>query len=272
MKSLLTSFLLNSVSCIDTPLFQRLRSVKLLGCLDRICPSATTTIFENSIGTFNLVNKLIQNLSYKNPDPLSDFDKDSLLYASLFSKLNATPYESAFIPFFIERYGPLDQKNILNNAIDSLVDTNNLDISANLVKESKSLLNCQGETWKSLLLNNQFTHSGLDDFDFLNRAMYKLSIDRLSLDISVITNNIRVLDGKLCYNSKDIYSLYEFYQLKYKLNRNYVCHRVKMGIDLMLADILFEESTVRDFREVVNNIEEFKVLDDYDFEYLKVRF
>jgi HD superfamily phosphohydrolase len=52
---------------IDTPQFQRLRSLKQLGILSFVYPSATHSRFEHSVGTSHLAGLLINHLKVTQP-------------------------------------------------------------------------------------------------------------------------------------------------------------------------------------------------------------
>ena len=51
-----------AMKIIDTPEFQRLRSIKQLGACNYVFPTATHSRFEHSIGVYHLTNKMIKNI------------------------------------------------------------------------------------------------------------------------------------------------------------------------------------------------------------------
>lgn len=97
---------------IDTPHFQRLRSLRQLGLLHYVFPSATHTRFEHSIGTANIAGTLLRTLQDLQGGTLRELsDRRCLLVqvAALVHDLGHGPFSHVFdgevIPELIRRSG-----------------------------------------------------------------------------------------------------------------------------------------------------------------------
>jgi len=73
------------VAIIDTPLFQRLRSISQMGFVNYVYPSAKHTRFEHSLGVTVLASKMCDQINSNDPDnlPISLCDKRSIRLSAL---------------------------------------------------------------------------------------------------------------------------------------------------------------------------------------------
>ena len=67
-----------AIKIIDTPEFQRLRSLKQLGVCSYVFPSANHTRFEHSLGVAHISEKMIRNIKNNQPE-LNISDRDILI-------------------------------------------------------------------------------------------------------------------------------------------------------------------------------------------------
>ncbi|XP_051281663.1 deoxynucleoside triphosphate triphosphohydrolase SAMHD1 [Dicentrarchus labrax] len=121
------------VKIIDTPQFQRLRSIKQLGGAYFVYPGASHNRFEHSIGVAHLAGKLGQALKTKQPD-LNITDRDILCVqiAGLCHDLGHGPFSHLFDAMFIPRARP-DKKEWKHETaslamFDHLVKSNGLEV------------------------------------------------------------------------------------------------------------------------------------------------
>jgi len=90
----------NSWQIIDTPEFQRLRSIRALGCAVFVFHNANHTVFEHSLGVAHLARKLVKRLSKEQPElEITPSDIQNVTIAGLCHDLAAGPYTSAFTRF-----------------------------------------------------------------------------------------------------------------------------------------------------------------------------
>ena len=90
----------HSWKIIDTPIFQRLRSIRALGCSVFVFHNANHTVFEHSLGVAHLSRKLVKRLCKDQPElDIRPNDIMNATIAGLCHDIAAGPYTTAFTKF-----------------------------------------------------------------------------------------------------------------------------------------------------------------------------
>lgn len=89
------------VRLINTREFQRLRRIKQLATADQIFPGATHSRFAHSIGTFHIMNKILQHFidffqSIGQAEWIDEEEKNAMLAAALLHDIGHGPFSHAF--------------------------------------------------------------------------------------------------------------------------------------------------------------------------------
>lgn len=95
------------VAIVDTPQFQRLRSIRQLGSLDLVYRGGSHTRFQHCIGTAHLAGVFVQKLCDIDPTlPVDANDVLSVQIAALLHDLGHGPYSHMFDGRFLPRAAP----------------------------------------------------------------------------------------------------------------------------------------------------------------------
>lgn len=155
--------------------------------------------------------------------------------------------------------------------LDNLIDTNSIDLSKEEINMIKNII--MGENfhavninlsspWILQIVNNKTNAVDVHKIDFLMRDSYKLGIFNQSLDTDILIKNARIINNKICYRAKDAFGIYELFQCRYRLFKEFYLHRVAKGIDLMIKDIFSEANSVYEFKNYLYDPEMYIKLKD----------
>ena len=243
---------LSKLACyfIDSPIFQRLRSLKQLGLASYVFPSANHTRFEHSIGTYHLSKKLIEQLK-TNSDInnlnkcLTDIvelqqyfsiDGNILLdyYISELINISALCHDLGHGPYS-HLYDDVILKN--NEHIKQLV-SNNIHLHNLLQHEYRSTLLLRQIVKNNDILNTLITD---DEISFMSRIINPHKDTDISYIFQIVSNPINDLDvDKFDYLTRD--TCYVGCNYKFNPNRfiefakvidNNICYLKQLDSDII---------------------------------------
>lgn len=207
--------------------------------------------------------------------------------AGLCHNLGHGPFAYSFTDFVrddihITNWDHVEQSNII---LEDIIDSNSIDIPREQINFIKDLIsgingknsivnsdlnrnnysfshNLSAPNWLFQILNNKTNSVDVDKFDFITRDTYKLGVQNQSIDYDILLKNARVIDDNICYREKDAFSLYELFQCRYRLFKEFYLHRVSKGVDLMIKDIFAEADNVYNFKSYLDDSKLFLELKD----------
>jgi HD superfamily phosphohydrolase len=214
----------------------------------------------------------------------------SLVVAGLCHNIGHGPYSYPFTDSIRELLNDKtwDSDSTCMMILDDLIDSNSIDLSQqeiNLIKdiltgekkftsytdqinESDNQIKLLNEVdkdyplWMLQILNNKTNGVDLDKFDFIRRDTYKLGCPNESFDGDFLFNHARVIDNSICFREKDAFSIYELFNCRYRLFKEFYIHRVSKGIDLMIKDIFLEANSHYNFLNYLEDPKSFITLKD----------
>uniref|UniRef100_A0A8P4JUV9 HD domain-containing protein n=1 Tax=Dicentrarchus labrax TaxID=13489 RepID=A0A8P4JUV9_DICLA len=253
------------VKIIDTPQFQRLRSIKQLGGAYFVYPGASHNRFEHSIGVAHLAGQLGQALKTKQPG-LNITDRDILCVqiAGLCHDLGHGPFSHLFDAMFIPRARPGTEwrhETASLDMFDHLVESNGLqDVmeqyglilpeDRTFIKEMIHTDNNNDQEWpyegrtedKSFLyeiVSNKENGIDVDKFDYFARDCYHLGLPN-NFDHCRFLTFARVceVNGRryICVRDKEEDNMTEMFHTRLCLHRRAYQHKVTKIIETMITD------------------------------------
>ena len=259
-----------ALSIIDKPEFQRLKNIKQLGVVHHVFPSATHTRFEHSLGVYYLAGELLVNLKNNQPEiNLSKREIQLVKIAGLCHDLGHGPFSHLIDNYILKNINSLYNlhENRSNQILGYMVKKYNLGISENELEFISNIINPKRIKIKDKrdyiyeIINNERNGIDVDKFDYIKRDSFYCGLS-YSMDCTRIMKHIRVIDNKLCYLDKSYNYINDMYEVRNKLHKQIYKHKVCLGIELMIVDILILVNEYYNINKSIMNPELFCKLDD----------
>lgn len=248
---------------IDTPEFQRLRTLKQLGMTSYLYPGATHTRFEHSIGVAHLAGLMVKKIARRQPElGITDEDILCVTVAGLCHDLGHGPFSHLFeeivnrgrrgnfwhhedmsirlLKRIMERL-PIQQYHLTQK------DTNFIALCISGLKVGAPWPDNLGRTKEKRFLidivSNKRSGIDVDKLDYFmrdslccyGRAAVDCHVPRLLAACKVICFQN---EYQICFEEKLALSLGDIFTLRAKLHKYAYQHRIVKVLDHMIADIL----------------------------------
>lgn len=255
------------VKIIDTPQFQRLRSIKQLGGTYFVYPGASHNRFEHSIGVCHLAGQFVSALSARQPE--LDIDDDDVLcvqIAGLCHDLGHGPFSHMFDKRFLPRFGIKTKHEFLSvQMFKHLIVENEIEaefekyIDGDLEKfktfifeliEGASKNEAEGWPYEGTCQEKRFLYEivankrngiDVDKWDYFARDCHMLGIKN-SFDHTRCMKFARVVEvngeKQICFRDKEVENLYEMFHTRDVLHRRAYQHNVGNIIEIMISEAM----------------------------------
>ncbi|KAA6398647.1 MAG: putative Deoxynucleoside triphosphate triphosphohydrolase SAMHD1 [Streblomastix strix] len=249
---------------VDTQEFQRLRDLKQLGLTQYVFPGATHTRFEHCLGVAHLAGKLAKRLMLDQPElNLTQHHCELVEIAGLVHDLGHGPFSHCFEGFInIARENVHFEHEEMSCALfEKLVKENNIDMSDEDIRQVQAYVIGERDdtspyAFLSDIVSNKRNSVDVDKFDYLERDCYYCGI-KMSFDCSRLMMFSRVIDNEICYPSKEIYSLYEMFHMRYTMHKQVYSHKVSQALEYMIVDIFILADSVLHISQSIDSPSEY---------------
>ncbi|KAI1890241.1 hypothetical protein AGOR_G00151690 [Albula goreensis] len=249
------------VRIIDTPQFQRLRSIKQLGGTYFVYPGAAHNRFEHSIGVCHLAGELVQVL--KNRQPKLDIDDRDILcvqIAGLCHDLGHGPFSHLFDGMVIPKILPNSKwkhEQASEKMFVHLVEVNDLE---SVMKHYGLVLPADLEFIKELINGPQdsqtpWPYKGRTEgkcflYEIVANKVTGIDVDKDCYHLGIQNNfdyerllkfaRVCVVEGRkhICTRDKEVDNLYNMFHTRNGLHRRAYQHKVSNAIELMITEAL----------------------------------
>lgn len=246
------------------------------------------TMFEYMLNEFTNDEKVMNHHAVVPPTGLEAIDSledPNIIGQSISTNINNTN-NSKYIYIFIYYYNNLINHNLFNNnfiIIIIYIDNNFTEISVNDEFDGFDILNfdkndCemvynmidghipkteiqQSRQYLYQIVANKKNSVDVDKFDYLARDCQNLGLIS-SYDSSRLMEYSRIIDGNICFSSKEVYNLYEMFHTRYNLHKQVYTHRVGKSVEYMITDALVQANSFLKISEMIHKPEEYVHLSD----------
>lgn len=290
------------VRIVDTPQFQRLRSIKQLGGVYFVYPGAAHNRFEHSLGVCYLAGQLTSTLRKRQPDlEISNTDVLCVQIAGLCHDLGHGPLSHMFDKKFLPVARPKDKikhEDLSVKMFDHLVSSNNLlgeFEKYGLTEQDRTFIKEQiagprkhiQKNWpysgrskdKRFLYEivaNKRNEIDVDKWDYFARDCHMLGIKN-NFDHTRYMKFARVLkfdnELQICSRDKEVGNLYDMFHTRNALHRRAYQHSVGNSIEIMITEALLKadefikipgtNGEMRKLSETVDDMEAYQKLTDF---------
>ncbi|MBT3642917.1 HD domain-containing protein [archaeon] len=236
---------------IDSKEFQRLRYIGQTSFSNKVYPSANHTRFEHSIGTYHLMNRLINNGLNK----LSKEQSNSILTAALLHDIGHGPFshvwEEVFPHFNHEE------------ATIKILEQNGFKEVAKLISKKENMYSLLSST------------IDVDKLDYMGRDSYFTGVSFGMLEVDFILRHTYLKDGKIIIKQSALASIEGLISQRVNLYKAVYLHKVSIEFgfvfkkifqrvrDLIAKGIKIEMNPhIRNFFEEKNTLEDLFELTD----------
>jgi deoxynucleoside triphosphate triphosphohydrolase SAMHD1 len=248
---------------IDTPEFQRLRSLKQLGMTSYLYPGATHTRFEHSIGVAHLAGLMVKKIARRQPELLiTDEDILCVTVAGLCHDLGHGPFSHLFeeIVNRNRRSGFWHHEEMSIRLLHRILDRFPIHTYNLNQQDANFIALCivgikVGAPWPDNvgrpkekrflveIVSNKRSGIDVDKLDYFmrdslccyGRAAVDCHVPRLLAACKVLCFED---EYQICYEEKLALSLGDIFTLRAKLHKYAYQHRIVKVLDHMIADIL----------------------------------
>ena len=268
-----------SIRIISTSEFQRLRDIKQVGPCYHVFPGASHNRFEHSLGVAHLSRLTITNIRNNQPElNITNKDIEDVEIAGLCHDLGHGPFSHLFDDHIVKDSNSPNRHHEERSCmiLDYISKTYNIDIDLDrirlmIIPPKKSTDNIDDinnidnkeKNYLFRIVSNPESGIDVDKFDYIVRDTYNIGL-KFGFDCSRLVNECRIIDGELCFPSKEIYNIYEMYHTRYRLHKQVYHHHAVHSIEHMYADLLKElDSTLKISKMIDYPVEFCKLTDNY---------
>lgn len=280
---------------INTPIFQRLGSLKQLGACRYIYSNAVHTRFEHSIGTYHLAGELLSTISnldnqreidewlkkipelqnYYERESINEFlltpyVKELIKIAGLCHDIGHGPFSHLFDDEFLKLTNECENCNksheVRSNILIEMVIKDNPKLNIITIDEIefiKSLINPQKDQrgFVYQIISNGLNGLDVDKYDYLQRDI-KMVDFQAKLDVSKLLKYIQIIDNMIVYPRDSADDIENLFRTRYRLYKNIYNHSNVTAVQSIIINIMLELDKIINLSGSINSMDQFITLND----------
>lgn len=247
------------VMIIDTPEFQRLRSIKQMGGFFSVYPGACHTRFEHSIGTSHLAgvfgrelkrNTTVTEIKITNKEILC------LEVAGLCHDLGHGPFSHLFDQYFIKKVRPEKKwehetaslhmiDKIFKSIEQNYIEDKHIDFIKNLIKEQDkpseyTKRKREVKPYLFEIIANKLNSIDVDKWDYFSRDCHMLGLHHnFQCERSIkVARVVEHDDWHISFPKSDYHHMFDMFSTRFTIHRRACLHPVVKAVEMMITDAL----------------------------------
>lgn len=251
-----------ALQIIDSWEFQRLHYIRQTGFSYKVFPSSTTSRFEHSLGVYHVTRKIIDHVQTNIPESLkiSDWKKELICIVGLVHDLGHGAFSHLFDTLLENcRTTMIPKKHEDRSCIifKRIVKKYSIGLSGDDVEwVCERISNPPNEMWYDTLVCNPYSSFDTDKVDYLIRDARHFGIVS-SFDIHRILENIRIIDGQLCFCDRVFLDVKKMFKMRDEMHRSIYRHPTTQKFDKFLLSKLrrhdFSQLSLDSFLELYDS-------------------
>tara|TARA_Y100000996_G_scaffold415403_1_gene409872 strand:- start:2304 stop:3467 length:1164 start_codon:yes stop_codon:yes gene_type:complete len=236
---------------IDTEEFQRLRSIKQLGCCNYVFPSASHTRFEHSIGVYHLACKYIDILN-KETEYYTSTERKCIQIAALVHDLGHGPYSHLFDDLFTEEKNHEYRSIQIFKHIDKKYNFGFTDEEVEMISMIINPINIPQEKKYIYQIVSNPNGIDVDRFDYIMRDI-KMTGLNYGIEYERIMNHSKIIENEIVFSEKVKTNIDDFFRIRFIMHKDVYNHRTVRGIEFMMKEYIQTFDEVFNISDVIIN-------------------
>lgn len=285
-----------AISIINTPIFQRLSSLKQLGPCRYIYQTAVHTRYEHSIGTYYLAGELISTIAnldnqteidsylreipelqdyYKrtkiNENLLTPYVRELVKIAGLCHDIGHASFSHLYDDGFLPKVDFSNNPNKLhehrsNLLIDKLIKENSMlsdHITQSDVAFIKALINPNKSQVGFIfqIVSNNVNGLDVDKYDYLRRDITNVDFSG-KVDTTMLTKYVKIANNNIIYPINAFDEIENLFRTRYKMYKNVYLHPNVTSVEYLITEMMIELNNIMNLSASINDMDQFITLND----------
>jgi HD superfamily phosphohydrolase len=241
---------------VDSPLFQRLKSIHQLGTTNFVYPGATHTRFEHSIGTMFMVDQFLSNVKKDNQLLTEDSDMiQKMRLAGLLHDIGHYPLSHTVEHMIVRKLNGMSHVEfgsvLINNFFDEI-------LSSYRIAEITDIISGKNTTELGMVVSSAFD---ADKSDYLLRDSYYTGVGYGKIGLQRLIRTVSFDNNRIIFD-KDEAAVESFLMGRYHMFRSVYHHKTVTAFEVMVERILeylINEGQIEKPDELIKNGDELRI-------------
>lgn len=188
-----------------------------------------------------------------------------MMLAGLCHDLGHGPFSHVFDSLIIPTLSPgstWSHEDASCMLIEHMIDQNNLPIEKDQLSFIQSLIEGDSKVdysrkWLYDVISSKRVGLDVDRFDYMRRDPLHLGQQDLVFHPQIYLDNLKIIDGNLCFSNKMVGKIHDFFAHRYRLHKHLYSNTKCQGYNLVLADLFVAANSEFKFEEYIYNPEKY---------------